>query len=91
MPTPLSDVDYSVLTSSSDDSTMEASIACYSCSKWKGGELDFESTKAPWIWAVGPNQHLISSATDAVVNQHSTYGANPPLPKLTTLRLTRSL
>ena len=55
MPTPLSGVDYEVRSAKVQGANMTASIVCHGCTSWSGGTLDTASTKAPWIWAVGPS------------------------------------
>jgi len=63
------------------NSIMNAGIVCYGLGN--SSVLGQNFSKAPWIWAVGPNQNLVSSATDAKLVQHSANGMRLVSPPFT--------
>lgn len=48
---------------------------CHNCRGWHSGNIDFNSTAQPMIYAVGPDElYLNSDAKDAGLRRHDYYG-----------------
>lgn len=74
-PKAINDIDLVVLSSTIQNSTMTANVACYNCTTWSSGSsIDVTSNKQPWIWAVGPGDPLVSTSRSVNFNQHASYG-----------------
>lgn len=78
-PSPLSNVDLTVQSSSIENSVMTANIVCRNCAGHEShNSVDLSSHKQPWIWAVGPGDTggnaVSSDSQNANINQHSNYG-----------------
>lgn len=74
-PEATNDIDLVVLSTTIQNSTMTANVVCYNCTKWSSGSsIDVNSTKQPWIWAVGPGDSLVSASQSANFNQHASNG-----------------
>ncbi|KAI9776531.1 MAG: hypothetical protein M1839_009512 [Geoglossum umbratile] len=48
---------------------------CHNCRQWSGGALNVNTTKQPWIYAVGPGRSLESDSKTASIGLHDDYGA----------------
>jgi hypothetical protein len=49
---------------------------CHNCRQWSGGALNVNTTKQPWIYAVGPGRSLQSDSKTASIGLHDDYGEN---------------
>ncbi|KAK5215731.1 hypothetical protein LTR72_011218 [Exophiala xenobiotica] len=65
---------YRVLKTSNDGTSLTADIQCFNCTQYSGNSIDITSTEQPWIWAIGPGDHVRSNSQDADIEQHSHYG-----------------
>ena len=54
---------------------MTANAVCQKCRGWKGGKVDPTNSKAPFIFATGPDENLKSNSLTASVKRHSNYGS----------------
>jgi len=70
---------YRVLKTSNDGSSLTADIQCFNCTQYSGNSIDITSTEQPWIWAIGPGDPVRSNSQNADIEQHSHYGAVPSL------------
>ncbi|KAK5309025.1 hypothetical protein LTR93_012280, partial [Exophiala xenobiotica] len=66
---------YRVLKTSNDGTSLTADIQCFNCTQYSGNSIDITSTEQPWIWAIGPGDHVRSNSQNADIEQHSHYGA----------------
>lgn len=78
-PSPVSNVDLTVQSSSIENSVMTANIVCRNCAGHQShNSVDTSSQEQPWIWAVGPGDTggnaVSSDSQNANINQHSNYG-----------------
>lgn len=52
-----------------------ANGVCHNCRTWPQGFIEFNATKQPMIYAVGPSEvHLRSDAGDAALRRHDYHG-----------------
>ncbi|KAK5202873.1 hypothetical protein LTR41_011385 [Exophiala xenobiotica] len=65
---------YRVLKTSNDGTSLTADIQCFNCTQYSGNSIDITSTEQPWIWAIGPGDHVRSNSQNADIEQHSHYG-----------------
>ena len=54
---------------------MTANVRCQDCQVWSGGKIDSSNTKAPFIFARGPDGKFRSNSMDASVKRHAVYGS----------------
>jgi len=54
---------------------MTANVRCQDCQVWSGGKIDSSNTKAPFIFARGPDGDFRSNSVEASVKRHAVYGS----------------
>jgi len=54
---------------------MTANVRCQDCQVWSGGKIDSSNTKAPFIYARGPDGTFRSNSVEASVKRHAVYGS----------------
>ncbi|KAH8596445.1 hypothetical protein B0O99DRAFT_620456 [Bisporella sp. PMI_857] len=54
---------------------MTANAMCKNCRSWDGGKVDAADSKAPFIFATGPDEDLESNSLSAGVKRHANYGS----------------
>ncbi|KAG9240837.1 hypothetical protein BJ878DRAFT_523882 [Calycina marina] len=54
---------------------MTANVRCEQCLTWPGGSVDTANTKAPFMFARGPEQDFTSNSVSASVKRHAHYGS----------------
>jgi hypothetical protein len=59
--------------------TYVVKAVCHNCRQWNGGALNVNTTKQPWIYAVGPGRPFSSNSKTASIGLHDAYGGPAPL------------
>lgn len=54
--------------------TMTANVRCSGCHSWEGGNMDFSTTSAVWIYASKTGTPIQSDAIDADISFHDDHG-----------------
>lgn len=74
-PSPVAAGDISIQSSGMSGPTMYANIIWRNCTtQSRARALDTASKNQPWIYAVGPGEHVASDSQNAEINQHKAYG-----------------
>ncbi|KAH0548563.1 hypothetical protein GP486_007893 [Trichoglossum hirsutum] len=54
--------------------TYVVKAVCHNCRRWNSGALNVNTTKQPWIYAVGPGRPFSSNSKTASIGLHDAYG-----------------
>ncbi|KAL8828873.1 MAG: hypothetical protein Q9170_006411 [Blastenia crenularia] len=58
------------------DGRYVVNVICHNCRGWSTGEIDFNSTSQPMMYAIGPDDlNLNSNSKSAALRRHDVYGS----------------